>query len=221
MFTTVSNVRKLLLRQARPPAPSSGPERPASHDGAMRGLLILILLACCPAAAGAADDDSYRLNPGDELFISVWKEQDLQREVLVLPDGTVGFPLAGQVLAAGLTPDELEESFAERLRSYVPDAVVTVSVLNASGNKIYVLGEVNKPGEYQPSRPLTVMQALSLAGGLTAFASESRIIVLRKVGEEEVALPVPYDDLQQGENLDQNHRLMSGDSIVVPPRSLF
>ena len=220
MFTAVSKARKLPPRQALSVATSSQPAQRSFLGGDLYGLLVLLLLASWPTAA-IAGDDSYRLNPGDELLISVWKEQDLQREVLVLPDGTVGFPLAGQVQAEGLTPDGLEAAIAERLRSYVPDALVTVSVLKAAGNKIYVLGEVNKPGEYQPSRPLTVMQALSLAGGLTAFASESRIIVLRKVGEEEVALPVPYDDLQRGERLDQNHELVSGDSIVVPPRSLF
>ena len=194
--------------------------RTAFRRGAMRGLLVLLLLISSPATAGA-EDHSYRLNPGDELVISVWKEADLQREVLVLPDGSVGFPLAGQIRAEGLTPNELQAAIAEKLRTYVPDAVVTVSVLRAAGNKIYVLGEVNKPGEYQPSRPLNVMQALSLAGGLTEFASESRIIVLRKVGDKETSLPVPYDDLQRGDSLDQNHRLMSGDSIVVPSRSLF
>ena len=220
MVSAVSNTLKLLTWPARLRAPSPGLVRTALCRGAMRGLPILLLLISSPAAAGA-EDESYSLNPGDELLISVWKESDLQREVLVLPDGSVGFPLAGQVRAEGLTPNELAETIAAKLRTYVPDAVVTVAVLSAAGNKIYVIGEVNKPGEYQPSRPLNVMQALSLAGGLTEFASESRIIVLRKVGDKEISLPVPYDDLQRGDSLDQNHRLMSGDSIVVPSRSLF
>jgi len=181
---------------------------------------MLFLLACHPATAGAADDP-YKLNPGDEILVSVWKEADLQRELLVLPDGMIGFPLAGHIKAEGQTPKELERAIAKRLRKFVPDAVVTVSVLKASGNKIYIIGEVNKPGEYQPSRPLNVMQALSLAGGLTAFASESRIVVLRRVGDQKVALPFPYADLQRGEKLDQNFELMSGDTVVVPGRSLF
>jgi polysaccharide export outer membrane protein len=170
---------------------------------------------------GALAQDVYRLNPGDELLISVWKEPDLRQQVLVLPDGTISIPLAGQMAVAGRTPKGVEQTIAKKLRKFVPDAVVTVSVLKVAGNKVYVLGEVNKPGEYQPSRPLDVMQALSIAGGLTAFASEDRIIVLRREGGQKIAKPFPYADIQRGRKLEQNFELKSGDVVVVPGRSLF
>lgn len=218
MFSIFANPCKLLPGRGFSFSSYCRLSHSAFASGTLRGLVALFLLASHPATAA---DDPYKLNPGDEILISVWKETDLQREVLVLPDGTVGFPLAGHVKAEGLTPKELERAIAKRLRKFVPDALVTVSVLKAAGNKIYIIGEVNKPGEYQPSRKLNVMQALSLAGGLTAYASESRIIVLRRVGEQKVSLPFPYADLQKGEKLNKNFELMSGDTVVVPGRSLF
>ena len=121
MVSAVSNTLKLLTWPARLGAPSPGLVRTALCRGAMRGLPILLLLISSPAAAGA-EDESYRLNPGDELLISVWKESDLQREVLVLPDGSVGFPLAGQVRAEGLTPNELELYRTLRVRYEDPGA---------------------------------------------------------------------------------------------------
>ena len=186
----------------------------------MRSLL-MIMAVCCVSTTAIGAESAYLLNPGDELLISVWKEEDLRQEVLVLPDGTISFPLTGQVAAEGLTPRELEEAVANKLRHYIPDPMVSVSVVRAAGHKIYVIGEVNSPGEYQPERPLDVMQALSLAGGLTAFASDQRIIVLRHEGDREMALPFPYRDIQDGRRLDLNFELKSGDVVVVPGRSLF
>lgn len=186
----------------------------------MRNLILVTALCCFSMSAGAAEN-AYLLNAGDELLISVWKEDDLRQEVLVLPDGTVSFPLTGQLPAEGLTPAELERAIAGKLRHYIPDPMVSVSVLDPAGNKIYIIGEVNNPGEYQPERALDVMQALSIAGGLTPFASEERIIVLRKEGETELALPFPYQDIQQGRRLEQNFELRCGDVLVIPGRTLF
>ena len=186
----------------------------------MRNLLLTVMLLTLPVAA-AADEPAYLLNPGDELLISVWKEEDLNRDTLVLPDGTVSFPLAGQVEAAGLTPQQLERAIAGKLQRYIPDAMVSVSVVKAAGNRIYVIGEVNRPGEYQPDRPLDVMQALSLAGGLTPFASEEGIVVLRRQGELQVSVPFPYGDVKEGRSLGFNFELGSGDVVVVPGRTLF
>ena len=188
-----------------------------------RALLALLLfaLAALPAAAQDAASSDYRVNPGDALSVSVFGEENLERQVLVLPDGTISFPLAGQVQAAGRTTGELERAIAQRLERFVPDAAVTVAVQNAAGNKIYVLGEVNRPGEYQITRPLDVMQALSLAGGLTAFASQNGIQILRRQGEEQTAHTFRYGDVKEGRNLETNVRLQSGDVIVVPGTSLF
>lgn len=187
---------------------------------AIRRTSLLAILIFCPLAESASVNP-YTLNAGDELSISVWQEPDLKQDVVVLPDGSFSFPLVGQIMAEGYTSAEVEKTLSRKLKKFIPKAVVTVSVHQVSGNKIYIIGEVNKPGEYQLSRPLDVIQALSLAGGLSDFASGNEIIVLRQIGKEKIALPFPYDDVQQGKKLDKNFVLKSGDSIIVPGRSLF
>src|SRR5271156_3441210 len=121
-------------------------------------------------AAGAAElppPEGYRLHAGDLLQVTVWKETDLQAEVLIRPDGGMSFPLAGEIHAAGQTVEELTKTLETRIRKYVPDAVLTVSVKSIVGNQVFVIGKVNKPGEFPLNDPLDVMQALSLAGGAT------------------------------------------------------
>jgi polysaccharide export outer membrane protein len=186
----------------------------------MRRLTLALLVFCLPLLA-VAQEPAYRINPGDVLGVSVWGEEKLDQQVLVLPDGTISFPLAGQFDAAGRTTTELESAIANRLERFVPNAVVTVAVQNAAGNMVYVLGEVNRPGQYQLARPLDVMQALSLAGGLTAFASQNNIKVLRREGDRQTALPFRYGDVKEGEGLESNIRLRSGDVVVVPGTTLF
>ena len=194
----------------------------------MKKLLVAALLAILPMAALAqnpatppASDQSYTLNAGDVLDISVWREDDLQRQVLVLPDGTISFPLAGQIVAAGRTIEDVQQTISDRLERYIPGAVVTVSVLNVSGNKVYVIGAVNNPGEFQVTRSIDVMQALSLAGGLTPFAGEDSIRILRRENGADVSFPFYYSDVKHGENLGMNIQLKSGDVIVVSGQSLF
>jgi polysaccharide export outer membrane protein len=194
----------------------------------MKKFVIAALVAALPMAAVAqdsatppADVSSYTLNAGDVLDISVWREDDLQRQVLVLPDGTISFPLAGQIAAAGKTTEDVQLIISDRLERYIPGAVVTVSVLNVSGNKVYVIGAVNNPGEFQVTRSIDVMQALSLAGGLTPFAGEDSIRILRRENGADVSYPFYYSDVKHGENLGMNIQLKSGDVIVVSGQSLF
>lgn len=160
--------------------------------------------------------DGYLLNPGDQLEISVWKEESLQKEVLVLPDGTISFPLVGIIQAAGKTADDLRQIIIKQLRTYVPEAEVTVSVSHTAGNKIYVFGKVANPGAYVLSGPVDILQALSLAGGLDRFASEGKIKVLRRENSVQKAIPFNYSGVLEGENLKSNIILESGDVIVVP-----
>jgi len=191
----------------------------------------LTAVGCCVwAVAGhAADPGSaassstakvaldYRLQPGDLLTISVWKEKDLDSEVLVRPDGGISFPLAGDVNAQNETVAEVRQALAERLQRYIPDPVVTVAVKNIGGNHIYVIGKVSRPGEFPFSRPVDVMQALSLAGGATPYAALNEIVILRRnnAGAQKV-LPFRYGDIARGRNLGQNVLLESGDTVVVP-----
>jgi polysaccharide export outer membrane protein len=162
-------------------------------------------------------DDVYRLNPGDRLEITVWQEENLKQEVVVLPDGTISFPLVGHVAAAGKTTGDLVSLLRERLSKFIPDSEINVRLLAAEGNMIYVTGEVAHPGAFVMTRPTDVMQALSMAGGLTAFAKKNSIIVLRREADGRTrSLPFEYGDVEDGENIESNILLQSGDTIVAP-----
>lgn len=179
------------------------------------GSLMLILALAAGNQATAAPED-YRIGPEDILDISVWKEPDLQRQVLVRPDGGVSFPLAGDIQAAGKTPNEVQEEITKKLRRYIPAAVVTVSVAEISGYRIYVLGKVNNPGQFVVGRYVDVMQALTLAGGLTPYADEDSIRIIRRSPAGERTYRFEYAEVKNGDNLDQNILLKSGDVVVVP-----
>lgn len=159
---------------------------------------------------------SYAVQAGDVLEISVWKEPDLQRQVLVRPDGAFSFPLVGDVDSRGKTIADLNKIVSERLARYISGAVVTISVQEIKGNKIFVIGQVNKPGEFIVNPSVNIMQALSMAGGMTAFASTNDIVVLRGQGKAQTATPFRYSEVSRGRSLGQNILLVSGDIVVVP-----
>ena len=176
-----------------------------------------------PATGGASrytdgsQRASYRIGPEDVLMISVWKEEELQREVLVRPDGGISFPLAGDLAVAGKTTQEVELEITRKIRRYIPDAVVTVSVKTISGYTIYVNGKVNSPGKFTLGRYVDVVQALTLAGGLSPFAKEGSIMVQRRnQGGAITVYPFNYKEIRKGKNLQQNIILQSGDVVVVP-----
>jgi polysaccharide biosynthesis/export protein len=158
----------------------------------------------------------YLIGPEDILEISVWKEEGLEREVLVRPDGKLSFPLAGDVQAAGRTPEQVQTEITERIQRYIPDPVVTVTVKTIGGNKVYVIGEVKNPGSYVIGRYVDVIQALTLAGGLTPFARENNIKVLRREGTREIVVSFEYAEVKKGRKLEQNIFLRGGDVVVVP-----
>jgi polysaccharide export outer membrane protein len=164
----------------------------------------------------ATSSPRYRVQPGDLLVVSVWKEKDLQAEVLVRPDGGLSFPLAGDIDADGLTLEDLRDVLVKRLSRYIPDPVVSVAIKTIGGNQIYVIGKVNHPGQFAFSRPVDVMQALSLAGGATPFAALNDIVILRRENGRERLLEFRYGDVERGRSLQQNVLLQSGDTVVVP-----
>jgi polysaccharide biosynthesis/export protein len=187
----------------------------------VRGYVFFALAIGAAAAQGNPTADGailqgYRLQPGDLLQVVVWKETDLQSEVLIRPDGGISFALAGDVHAAGRTTDELRIELESRVRKLVPDAVVTVQVKAAAGNRIFVIGKVNHPGDFALSRPIDVLQALSLAGGVTPFASTNAIRVLHREGPQQTSVHFRFDDVVHGRHLEQNILLQSGDTVVVP-----
>jgi polysaccharide biosynthesis/export protein len=179
--------------------------------------LLCSLVALGVLGAALADEPLYTVKAGDVLAVAVWKEPDLtSNTVLVRPDGTFSFPLVGQVDARGKTVQELQNLIVERLKKYIADPVVTVSVQEVKGNKVYVIGQVTKPGDFVVNPSVNVMQALSMAGGGTAFASLNNIIILRRTASGQVALPFHYNDVVHGKDLQQNVELQAGDIVVVP-----
>lgn len=164
----------------------------------------------------AKPTDAYEVLPGDVLQISVWKEPDLQLQVLVRPDSGFSFPLAGDISTKGLSVVDLEKELTKRLSRYISDPVVTVMVTEIQGNRVYVIGQVNNPGQFVVNPRVDVMQALSMAGGLTAFANTGDIKILRRTGSIQTAIAFKYDEVLKGKNLQQNIVLQSGDTVVVP-----
>jgi polysaccharide export outer membrane protein len=161
-------------------------------------------------------DAEYLLSPEDVLEISVWKEESLTKQVVVRPDGAFSFPLVGDVQATAKTVETIREEIKERLKKYIPEPVVSVSLLKVTGYKIYVIGRVNKPGEFVTGRFVDVLQALAMAGGLTPFAAENDIRILRRVDGNEYVRNFRYADVRKGQHLEQNILLRSGDTVVVP-----
>lgn len=159
---------------------------------------------------------SYRLGAGDILKISVWKDESLMDEVTVLADGFISFPLVGPLLAEGKTLDQFTDDLKKRLEHYIPKPSVSVIVKESRSLKIYVIGKVNRPGEFLVAHPINVMQALSLAGGITPYASQSGIKILRRLGEKQVAFSFDYGDVLQGDSLEQNITLERWDVVMVP-----
>jgi polysaccharide export outer membrane protein len=158
----------------------------------------------------------YRIGPEDVLDISVWREETLTQKVVVRPDGGISYPLVGDLKVSGKTTEEVRKEITERLKKYIPEPAVNVAVSQVSGYRIYVLGQVNKPGQYVVGRYVDVLQALTLAGGLTPFASENNIKILRREDDREVVLPFAYAAVKKGQDLQQNIILKSDDVIVVP-----
>jgi polysaccharide export outer membrane protein len=169
-----------------------------------------------PQVQAQAAEGDYKLHAGDSITVSVWKELELQRKVVIRPDGRFSFPLAGEVQAAGRSADEVRIELERALKQYIPEAVVAVMVEDVSGNRVYVIGQVNKPGMYVMNPQLTVIQALSLAGGGTPFAKLDHITVIRGKGTAQKTMPFRYDQVVEGKSLQQNVTLESGDVVLVP-----
>lgn len=188
-------------------------------NGKLRILFVTVAVAFLGLSHIAAAD-SYKLNPGDEVEISVWNEENLQKTITVLPDGMISFPLVGHLQAAGKSASEIEMTIAAKLDAYIADPEVNVTVTSTRGNVVFVVGKVLKPGPIVMIQSTTVMQALAMAGGLNEFASANSIKIIRR-GDiagagEETLLKIRYSDLEKGNDLASNHILNYGDVIVVP-----
>ena len=167
-------------------------------------------------ASAAAIDSSYVIGPEDGLEIAVWKDESLKATTLVRPDGGISFPLVGEIMAAGKTALQLRNELTSRLEKFIPEPFVNVSVVRVASYRFYVLGRVNKPGDFVVGRNVDVLQALSLAGGMTPFAEEDGIRIIRKVEGRNVSIPFDYSRVRKSGDLSQNITLRSGDVLLVP-----
>lgn len=191
------------------------------------GAIICLSVSCVPVSKEALDEATkpvskeFLLGPEDMLEVTVWRNQDLSRIVVVRPDGKISLPLIGDVQASGLSASQVAAKIAARLTEFKENPNVSVSVKEVNSYLIYVLGEVLKPGKYPIKSYVTVLQGVSLAGGFTNFAAKSRMAVLRTVtigdgDQRQIQIPVPYDELVSGKGAIENFVLKSGDTIVVP-----
>ena len=177
----------------------------------------LILIVCSLfLAVSKSHAQDYLIAPADVIEISIWGEQDLIKQVVVRPDGKVSFPLIGDIEVAGKTTTQVKKEVETKIREYIPDAIASVIVVQLGSLQYYVLGKVNKPGVFNVSKPVTVLQALALAGGLTTFADENHISIIRNYGTKTVRLNFNYKEIKKGKDLKQNILLQRGDVIIVP-----
>lgn len=177
--------------------------------------LVLVLAASLSVSALG---ESYRINPGDILRVDVWNEELLSREVLVRPDGLISLPMAGDIDTSKQTPAQVGEAIAQALGKYMKNVPqVVVSLMQTTGNKVYVIGKVLQPGEFLVNGETDVMQALALAGGLNSFAAENDIVILRRQEDgSQISIPFEYNRVKSGKDLDKNIILRSRDVVVVP-----
>lgn len=168
------------------------------------------------APSGQLPGGDYLIGPGDVILVSVWKDEALTRQVSVLPDGKIAFPLIGQVQAAGRTIADLTQAIKERLERFVPGADLSVIVQQVNSLIVYVIGRVNNPGRFVLTSEVNVLQALAMAGGLNPFAKRGDIKIFRYEGGKTQTFGFDYDKVASGEDLRQNLILRRGDVIVVP-----
>ena len=170
-----------------------------------------------PTAGKAHSDNSYVIGANDALAIDVWKEPNVSRSVSVRSDGKISLPLVGELQASGQTPLQLEQEIAKRLQSYISEPEVTVIVSESKSQKVNILGMVSKPGAYLLTSSTTVLDAIAMAGGFKDFAKQKAIYVLRQAPDgTQQKIPFNYKDVIKGKNPEQNIRLQSGDTVVIP-----
>ncbi len=184
------------------------------------GLFLFMCLAQCPASCAQQKENPpeplYVIRPSDVLEIFVWKEPELTRKVLVRPDGRISFPLVQDLQAAGVSPGELKDQIEKRLKEFLSAPNVTVIVEGIRSYQVFVVGKVQKPGGISAEKPVTVLQAVAMAGGFQEYAKDSEMTVVRTSGTENIVFDFNYKDVVRGKRADQNILLRSGDVVVVP-----
>ncbi|MFH1935294.1 MAG: polysaccharide biosynthesis/export family protein [Pseudomonadota bacterium] len=176
---------------------------------------VFLLLVIANAVALAAES-TYQIGPGDVLEISVWKDESLTRQLVVPPDGIMSFPLIGDLDVKYMTVTDVRKAITKKLSEYVPDATVSVILLKLDSLRAYVIGKVHNPGQFAITMETSVMQILSMAGGINPFADGNKILILRQINTKTVKIPFNHDQVMKGESLQQNILIQRGDVVVVP-----
>ena len=191
---------------AQQPKPATVPAAPQS------------VAAKAPAVASpeVVVPPGYVIGADDVLLIVYWKDKDMSTEAQVRPDGKIALPLLNDVHASGLTPEQLRLSLTEESKKYMEDPNITVVVRQINSRRAFITGEVNKPGPYSLTSPTSVIQLISMAGGLKEYANSKKIIIMRTEGTRQISLQFNYKDVIAGKNLQQNIELKPGDTVVVP-----
>lgn len=158
----------------------------------------------------------YVIGPEDVLSIVFWRDKDMSADVEVRPDGKISLPLLNDVHAAGLTPNQLKDRLTEESKRYLEDASVTVVVKQIRSRKVFVLGEIGKAGPYLLGGPTTVLQFISIAGGLQPYAKAKKILIMRTENGKQINHKFNYEEVIAGKNMQQNIELKPGDTIIVP-----
>ncbi len=172
--------------------------------------------AAAPVAAGVPAPPGYVIGPDDALTVVFWREKDLSADVVVRPDGMISLPLINEVRAEGLTPEQLRVTLLTAAAKFVEEPTVTVVVKAINSRKVFITGQVGKPGPYPLNGPTTVLQLIATAGGVAEYADKDKIVVLRKEAGKDKAYPFNYGEVMKGKRLQQNIELKPGDTVIVP-----
>ena len=188
---------------AQTPAPAPPPVAAPAPAGA-------------PATLGVEVPAGFTIGPDDVLNVVFWRDKEMSADVVVRPDGRITLPLVNDIVAVGLTPEQLRDRIKEEASKYVEDPSVTVIVRQINSRRVFITGMVGKPGAYPMTRTISVLQLISLAGGLNEYADAKNIMIMRTENGQQVALKFNYNDVRKGKNLKQNIELRTGDTVVVP-----
>jgi polysaccharide export outer membrane protein len=205
LLVTVLSAGALTAQDAQTPAAPRGPAPAAAPATPPR-----------PVEAGVTPPADYVIGPSDVLIIAFWREKDLSTEAMVRPDGRISLPLLNDVVAAGLTPEQLRESLMKQAQRFVEDTNVTVVVKQINSRWVFVTGQVSKPGPYPLAGPTTVLQLIAMAGGVLEYADAKNIVVMRNENGKPSNFRFNYKDVVRQKNLKQNIILKPGDTVVVP-----
>jgi polysaccharide export outer membrane protein len=204
VFLAVASAAPLSAQAAAPAARTKEPA-PAAASAKAAG-----------SQDGARTPEDYVIGPDDVLTVTFWREKDLSTDVVVRPDGKITLPLLNDISAAGLTPDQLRERILGEAARYLEDPAPSVVVKGINSRKVFITGEVAKPGPYLLTAPTSVLQLIAMAGGLQEFAQKKDIMVVRSENGRQITFPFDYAAVARRKNLQQNILLRPGDTVVVP-----